>query len=301
MIKLLIVVVFLFAVLYVNVARDGKPGLRFQFAPLRTLLAFIAFILILPLTDSFGIVPAGDTGVVTQFGAVQMGNLKHEGLYFVAPGIQAVHVLDTKPHKIELNDTEAVTSDRQEVHTSVALLVQIDPSTADKTYDQYRDTIIDQVVMPKFQESVKAITAKYDAAFQVRNRGVVQTEMLAYIQHELANKGVIIGPGALSIINFAYNPSYQQAIEETAVAQQNLTKANAQLKVAQIEAQQRVATARGEAEAQALLAHTITQTSLQFEFYKHWDGKLPAVVGSGTNILDMSSLLSPSDGRHEAR
>jgi regulator of protease activity HflC (stomatin/prohibitin superfamily) len=297
MIKLVIVVIFVVAMLYLNVARDGKPGLRFQFRLIPSLVTFVVFLLILPLEDSFGIVPAGDTGVVTQFGAVQMGNLKHEGLFMVAPGIQAVHVLDTKPHKIELNDAEAVTSDRQEVHTSVALLVQIDPSAADKTYDQYRDTIVDQVVMPKFQESVKAITAKYDAAFQVKNRGAVQTEMLAYIQHELANKGVIIGPGALSIINFSYNPSYQQAIEETAVAQQNLTKANAQLKVAQIEAEQRVATARGEAESQALLARTLTPTSLQFEFYKHWDGKLPTVVGSGANILDVSSLLSKSGSK----
>jgi regulator of protease activity HflC (stomatin/prohibitin superfamily) len=185
-----------------------------------------------------------------------------------------------------------VTSDRQEVHTSVALLVQVDPATADQTYREYRDSIVDQVVMPKFQEAVKTVTAKYDAQTQVRNRGLVQAEMLSYVQHELAGKGVIIGPGALSIINFAYNKDYQDAIEQTAVAQQNLVKAEAQLKVNQIEAEQKVATARGDAEAQGLLARSINANSLQYEFYKHWDGKLPLVVGSGGGtLLDVSGLL----------
>ncbi|MBD5635559.1 MAG: prohibitin family protein, partial [Candidatus Eremiobacteraeota bacterium] len=254
MFKLIVVIAFFAAVVYFNVTRTDK-GLRIRPRIFPTLLAVVALFVLFPLFDSFGIVPAGDTGVVTQFGGVVPGDLKREGLYFVVPGIQAVHVMDTKPHKIELNDAEAVTSDRQEVHTSVTLLVQVDPATADRTYDQYRDTLVDQVVMPKFQEAVKTITAKYDAATQVRNRGAVQAEMLGYVAHELANKGVIIGPGALSIINFTYNRSYQDAIEQTAVSQQNLVKAQAQLNVNTIEAQQRVVTARGEAQAQAPRAH----------------------------------------------
>lgn len=240
--------------------------------------------------SSFGTVPPGETGVVTSLGAVQFGQAKHEGLYTITPFIDRVHIIDTKPHKISLENAEAVTLDRQEVHTSVTLVVQIDPSQAEKVYDQYRDTLIEAVVMPKFQEAVKTVTARYDAQTQVRNRGMVQAEMLAYVQHELNNKGVIVGPGALSIINFAYNNDYQKAIEDTAVAQQNLVKAEAELKVNQIQAQQKVAQARGEAESQALLAKTISDKSLQYEFYKHWDGHLPTVVG-GSNIMSISSLM----------
>jgi len=279
------------ALVWANVKPDGR-NVRYVPNWVRSGLIIVAAIVLFPLLDSLGIVAAGDTGVVTQFGGVVMGELKREGLYMVPPGIQQVHVLDTKPHKVELEHTEAVTSDRQEVHTSVALIVQVDPATADQTYREYRDSIVDQVVMPKFQEAVKTVTAKYDAQTQVRNRGLVQAEMLAYVQHELAGKGVIVGPGALSIIDFSYNRDYQDAIEQTAVAQQNLVKAEAQLKVNQIEAQQKVATARGEAQAQGLLARSINANSLQYEFYKHWDGKLPEVVGSGGGtMLDVSGLM----------
>ncbi len=279
------------ALVWANVKPDGR-NVRYVPNWMRSGVIIVAAVLLFPLVDSLGIVAAGDTGVVTQFGGVVMRDLKREGLYVVPPGIQQVHVLDTKPHKVELEHTEAVTSDRQEVHTSVALIVQVDPATADQTYREYRDSIVDQVVMPKFQEAVKTVTAKYDAQTQVRNRGLVQAEMLAYVQHELAGKGVIVGPGALSIIDFSYNRDYQDAIEQTAVAQQNLVKAEAQLKVNQIEAQQKVATARGEAQAQGLLARSINANSLQYEFYKHWDGKLPTVVGSGGGtMLDVGSLM----------
>ena len=263
----------------------------FEFKPFPSLAIIIMAIVLANISSCFGTVAAGDTGVVTRFGAVEPGNLKREGLYMVVPVIEHVAVMDTKPHQVALNDLEAVTSDRQEVHTSVALIVQVDPNTADSTYRSYRDTVVDQVVMPKFNEAVKTVTAKYDAKTQVQNRGMVQAEMLAYIQHELQGKGVLIGPGALSITNFRYNDDYQKSIEDTAVSQQNLVKAQADLKVNQIEAEQKVAEARGEAESQALLARTINANSLQYEFYKHWDGHLPSVVGSSGNILDVSSMI----------
>lgn len=291
--KIVVALFAIVALIYVNrnVTKPSRSDGALNIDWPKSLGIVVLAVILFPLMESFGIVPAGDTGVVTQFGGVVMGDLKREGLYMVPPGIQQVHILDTKPHKIQLDATEAVTSDRQEVHTSVALLVQIDPATADQTYREYRDSIVDQVVMPKFQEAVKTITAKYDAATQVRNRGLVQAEMLDYVQHELAGKGLIIGSGALSIINFNYNRDYQDAIEQTAVSQQNLVKAEAQLRVNTIEAQQRVATARGEAEAQALLARTINSNSLAFEFYKHWDGKLPLVYGGAGNIMDISSVM----------
>jgi len=153
------------ALVWANVKPDGR-NVRYVPNWVRSGLIIVAAIVLFPLLDSLGIVAAGDTGVVTQFGGVVMGELKREGLYMVPPGIQQVHVLDTKPHKVELEHTEAVTSDRQEVHTSVALIVQVDPATADQTYREYRDSIVDQVVMPKFQEAVKTVTAKYDAQTQ---------------------------------------------------------------------------------------------------------------------------------------
>jgi prohibitin 2 len=261
-----------------------------QSSPVPIGMVLVAWFVFDGLVRSFGIVAAGNVGVVTRFGGVEEGRILHEGLYMVVPIVEDVHQVDTKPHLIALDDTPAVTRDRQLVRTSVRCLVQVDPAVADQTYRFYRDTIVDQLVQPKFQEAVKTVTARYDARTQVQNRGLVQSDMLSYVQHEVDHKGVLIGPGALSVTNFQYDPEYQKAIEDTQVSQQNRIKAQNDLAVATIEAQQKVATARGEADSQALLARTLTPKSLQFEFYKHWDGKLPSVMGSGTNILDIGQL-----------
>jgi regulator of protease activity HflC (stomatin/prohibitin superfamily) len=255
-------------------------------------IAFVFLFVIVPgFWGSVGTIAAGETGVVTRFGAVQQGDLKGEGLYFVTPFIEKVNVMDTKPYKLEINKESAVTSDRQDVTFNIALIVQVDPKTADHTYDQYRDAIVDTVITPKVLEAAKTVTARYSAAEQVQRRGVVQSDMLSYIQHETQGKGVIIGPGALSITNFEYNPDYQAAIEATAVSQQNAVKARADLAVAKVEAESAVAKAEGEARAQQALARTISDKSLGYKFLEKWDGKLPTVMGgSAGNILNLANM-----------
>jgi regulator of protease activity HflC (stomatin/prohibitin superfamily) len=247
------------------------------------------------LWGSVGQVSAGDTGVVTSFGAVQKGDLKSEGLYFVTPWIQKVHIMDTKPYKLTIEKESAFTSDRQDVTFDLALIVQVDPSTADKTYDQYRDSIVDTLITPKVLEAAKTITAKFTAKEQITRRGEVQSEMLAYIQRETLGKGVIIPAGALSITNFEYNSDYQASIEATAVSQQNAVKAQNDLIVARITAQEAVVKAQGEAAAQGALARSISQKSLGYKFLDKWDGRLPAVMGSSGNLLDVSNLIGKQD------
>jgi regulator of protease activity HflC (stomatin/prohibitin superfamily) len=255
-------------------------------------VAFIFLFFIVPgFWGSIGTVQAGDTGVVTQFGAVKTGDLKREGLYVVTPFIQKVHVMDTKPHKLELKGQDAVTSDRQEVKFDMALIVQVDPATADHTYDQYRDAVVDTLVIPKVLEAAKTVTARFTAAEQVQRRGVVQSEMLAYIQHETAGKGVVVPPGALSLTNFEYNQDYQAAIEASAVSQQLAVKARNDLAIAKIDADTAYAKASGQARAQQALSTGITQKSLGYTFLQKWDGHLPSVMGSGTNILDLKSIM----------
>jgi len=116
--------------------------------------------------------------------------------------------------------------------------------------------------------------------------------MYNFMQRDLAGKGVVLQPAGLQIVNFQYNKDYQDAIEQTAVSQQNRIKAENQLAVAKVEAQTKVATARGEADSQALLARTLTDKTLANRWLDKWDGHLSTVSGgNGANIIDISKLL----------
>lgn len=257
--------------------------------------ALVALVFVWTLGDSFGVVPAGDTGVKTLFGGKVLPETVAEGLYMVPVGIEQVHVLDTKPHKLQLDGAEAVTSDRQKVHTTVALIVQIDPAQAPTVYRGYRtvENVDQQVVLPKFQEAVKTITARYSAPDQIRLRPQIRDEMVRFMQSELQGTGIIVHTNSLAIIDFAYDPGYQQAIEQTQIAQQNLIKSQNELKVAQIDAQKAIAKAQGEAQAARLIASGNTATSLQKSLIDKWDGHMPQVVGgSGSGLIYNLSGMS---------
>ena len=271
-----------------NVRTFRPPG------TVRIIVGLVALFVVWTAGDSFGIVPAGETGVRTLFGGKVLPDIVSEGLYMVPVGIQQVHVLDTKPHKLQLDAVEAVTSDRQKVHTTVALIVQIDPAQAPVVYRSYRnvDNVDNQVVIPKFQEAVRTITARYSAPDQIRLRPALRDEMVRFMQSELKDTGIVVHSNSLAIINFAYDPGYQDAIEATQIAQQNLIKSQNELKVAQIDAQKAVAHAQGDAQAARLIAQANNGTSLQKLAIDKWDGHMPQVIsGTGSGLLYNLSTL----------
>jgi regulator of protease activity HflC (stomatin/prohibitin superfamily) len=185
-----------------------------------------------------------------------------------------------------------VTKDRQTVTLDASLIVQVDPSQADKTYHEYRDSVVDTLIVPRVLQALKAVTVRYNAADQVLQRDAVQQAMLAEIQHVTVGTGVLVGANALNITNFKYADAYQETLEATAVAQQKRVQAQAELQVAQTQALTKVATARGDADATALSARTVTPKTIQLEWIKKWDGKMPAVMGSGTALLDLNKMLA---------
>jgi regulator of protease activity HflC (stomatin/prohibitin superfamily) len=298
-IDLVVVLVGVFLVYRTSVvpARAGSGG-RPAFAPnLPALIgALILVIAGLTVSSSFGEVPSGARGVVLRFGAVT-GQIKPEGLYMVNPGIESVVLMNTQINKIQLDDATAVTSDRQEVHTTVALLVQLDPSRVDATYRDYRQDISDRVIVPTLNEAVKSVTARYDAKFQVQNRSLVQQAIETQIRHDLDGKGVLIPPNGVKIVNFSYNSAYQDAIEQTAVSQQNLVKAEADLKVAQITAQTTITKAEGDSKANALLAQRATPELVQLRTIEKWDGHAPLVVGAGGTLVGIDELTRAAAAR----
>jgi len=58
-----------------------------------------------------------------------------------------------------------------------------------------------------------------------------------------------------------------------------------------MEAQQEIEKAKAEAESLRIKREQITDQMLKLEWINKWDGKLPSVMGSDGNILDIDSIL----------
>lgn len=236
----------------------------------------ISFIvLLIVLFGTFGIIGAGERGVLLQFGAVQ-DKVFSEGLYFKIPIIQKVKKMDVKTVKHEV-EVIAYSKDIQTVDSKVALNYHLDPNNVNKLWQEIGKDYETRIIDPSIQESVKAATAKFTAQELIEERPKVKEEIRTQLFNRLDGKHIIVDD--FSIVNFDFSDEYEKAVEAKQVAQQSALKADNDLQRIKKEAEQRVAQAEAEAKAIKIQAEAITQQGgrdyVSLKAIEKWDGKLP--------------------------
>ena len=140
-------------------------------------------------------------------------------------------------------------------------------------------------------EGFKGVTGHYTSEELVTKRDVVSAEILEHVREKLAQYD--ISTDGVSLVNFGFSQDYQKAIEQKVIALQNKQKAEMDLQRIQVEAQQRIAQADGEAKAIAIQAQAIQSNGgaqyVQLQWIEKWDGKMPnTVVNGNTGGMMMS-------------
>jgi regulator of protease activity HflC (stomatin/prohibitin superfamily) len=100
-----------------------------------------------------------------------------------------------------------------------------------------------------------------------------------------------------SIVNFKFSQVFEQAIEAKQTAEQLALKAQRDLERIKIEADQKVASARAEAEALRLQKENVTpqliklrQIEASIKAIEKWDGHLPKINSGAVPFIDVKSL-----------
>ena len=172
---------------------------------------------------------------------------------------------------------EAASKDLQNVAAVIALNYNLMPDKVNVLWkeigSQYKERIID----PAIQEAVKAVTAKYTAEELVTKRSEVRDLIKTTLRERLVKEYVLVSE--VSIVNFDFSQSFNQAIESKVTAEQNALAAKNKLEQVKFEKDQRIAQAQGEAEAIRIQAQAITQQGgenyVNLKAVEKWDGKLP--------------------------
>lgn len=250
------------------------------------LLAAISFLAML----SFTTVDAGNVGVIKSFGR-PVGQLL-AGPHFIRPWAEVVPV--TVQTRIVKPNTEASSHDLQVVHTEVTLAYHVDADWATFVLVQLNNDAETRIIDPAILEAIKSVTARYDAQQLVAERPRVRDEIEAFVKERLAPAHIFAE--TTSITNFDFSVDYNHAIEAKVTAQQNAEKASNDLKRIQIEAEQKIAQAKGEAEALRSQKEQITPELLQLRtiemMSQKWDGHLPnEYITSGAGALPMMDVL----------
>ena len=250
----------------------------------------ILFLLILKPWVQIG---AGERGVILNFGAVQQ-NVLGEGLHFRIPIMQKVVLMDVKVQKVT-TDATASSSNLQEVSSTVAINYHIIPDKANIVYQNIGIEFKERIIDPAVQEVVKAVSARYSAEDLITKRSAVSDAMKSTLTERLLAHNIAVD--ALSIVGFSFSKIYMDAIESKQTAEQLAMKAQRDLERIKIEGEQKITSAKAEAEALRLQRENISPDLIELrkieanlEAIKKWNGILPSVTGESVPFIGVGDI-----------
>ena len=243
-------------------------------------------------TSSVKIVDSGHRGVLLHWNAVDLTNPPlDEGLHFVVPFQDEVVNIEVRTLKYA-NDARSASKDLQTVETTVTVNYHPDKEEIHRLYKNLGLDYENRVIQPAIEETVKQVTANYNAEELITKRPLVKQDIELSIRERLNQFDVVTE--VISITDFEFSPLFARAIESKVEAEQKALKAENDLLRIEVEAKQReanaigvananIAEAKGEAEAISIINQALAQNPNYLEWLKTqaWDGKLPLVVGEG--------------------
>ena len=237
-------------------------------------LALVALILFF---GSFGIVGVGERGVQTRLGRIV--KIVDNGFYFKVPLIDTIHKMDVHTQTAAWegdSSLAAASKDLQDVKIAIVTNYHIDGAKVNDIYQQFNSTDNYQasVIEPIIRDTVKAVASQYTAEELVTKRVEFNDKAFSALTDRLSAKYVTVEK--LNITNFKFSDSFEAAIEAKATAVQNAEAAKNKLAQVQYEGEQKVTTAKADAEAIKIQSQAINSQGgadyVLLQAIKAWDG-----------------------------
>lgn len=296
------------------------------------ILVFIVFLIAAVGISSVAIIAPDERGVKVTLGKIDSGVLS-PGINFKAPFISEI-----KTFKVTTNKAgwkfDTFSSDLQSVEMDIDVILRYNPDKIDLLVTTYKNSPQDTIVQPTMSECIKQICKSMTAEQIVKMRDKIRTEVKEMFVERVAKYDIFIIEDII-INNMELSKELNRAIEQKMVQDQEAQKAEFIKKQKMVEAETAKVQAEGlakaaieraqgeakaielEAEAKAKAvelmgaaeAKAIAQKGEAIRKYpeamtdlamRTWDGKLPAVLNSGSSstmpftiMLDSEKLVAP--------
>ena len=251
-------------------------------------IAVCAVLLVGVALTCFTVVPAGHTGVVLTFGAVEE-NVFDEGLHFKVPLVQTVVQMNNRTQKIEADGTSS-SKDLQIISYVVAVNFHVNDDSSATLYQNVGKDYGSVIIVPAIQESIKAVTAQFTAEELITKRQTVGDQIKDALTEKISQYGIVVE--IFNIVDFDFSEEFNAAVEAKQTAQQNALKAEQDLARIEVEAQQKITQAQAEAESIKLIQEALAESPDYVDYIKwsKWDGELPSVMGDNGVLVSLDDL-----------
>lgn len=260
---------------------------------MRTLrIALMGLLTVLTLSNcGFETVDTGRRGLWLRFGEV-VGEPINEGLYFYNPFVWDVVEYPVREQSWS-SKTEIFTKDTQRVDMEFTVVFYPDPKKVGQLYKEigWPDDLASKIIQPVVLGSVKDAIGQVIADELVGKREAVRSKAFTELKVNLAARSIFATD--LQFTNISFDKAYEQAVEMKVVAIQEAQKAKNESVRIREEAEQKIMTAKADAESMRIKSQALAQNKglVQFEAVQKWDGKLPQYMfGNATPFIDMRNI-----------
>ncbi len=276
----------------VELSRYQSPKVNLNAAKIVLVCIIVLALVGVVASSSVKIVDAGHRGVLLHWNAVDTTQPPLvEGIHFVVPFQDEVVNIEVRTLKYA-SEARSASKDLQTVETTVTVNYYPDRESVHRLYKNLGLDYENRVIEPAIEETVKQVTANYNAEELITKRPLVKSDIEASISERLSQFNIVTE--VISITDFEFSPLFSQAIESKVEAEQKALKAENDLRRIEVEAKQHeaqaigiananIAEAKGEAEAISIINDALASNPNYLEWLKTqaWDGELPLVVGEG--------------------
>ncbi len=225
-------------------------------------LIILAVFCIILVASSVQVIDDGQIGVKKTLGKISDTEVA-PGLRFIIPGIQVLEIYDTKTQ--EIKETAAVpSSEGLIISLDASILYHLNPdfvAELRKTVNRnFKETLIIPYIRNEIRDTVAAYEAKtiYSQSGRKEVAGIVKETLIKKLQ----DRGIIIEDVLLRDIILPQKVT--QAIELKLQKEQEAQRKEFELTAAQKDAEIEVARAKGVAEANKIIANSISQQYIQY-------------------------------------
>lgn len=262
---------------------DNDKGKLIKYLIIFTIILSAMFIFL----GSFYVVQAGERAILLTLGKPSL-DAKSEGFHLKIPMIQRAVKMDVKTQKYEI-DASAASQDLQIVSSKIAVNYHLTPDFVPILYKEIGINYQERVIAPAVQEIVKASTAQFTAEQLITKRAEVQEKIKLGLIDRLLNRNIIVE--SISIINFDFSKSFNDAIEAKVTAEQLKLKADNDLQRIKVEAEQKVVSATAEAQSITIQSKALRDNPdiLQLRAIEKWNGIMPLYTGNAMPFIQLQS------------
>jgi len=240
------------------------------------------------------IVPAGERVVVFSLhGGVVPAQL-NEGFHFIKPFIDHPEFYDARQQTYSISRTSwegevkgddsirCLTADGQEVSVELSVRFHIDPNNVWRLHKEIGKDYIGKIIRPELRSHTRIAIAEFPAdRVYSAERVAIQTNLETRLREKLAHNYILVDEVLLRSISFS--DTYQNAIIQKQISQQNAQRMQYVLSKEQQEKRRKIILAEGEAESIRLKGQAIATNPrvVAYQYVQKVAPNIKTILSSG--------------------